>query len=200
MCGRPRPRASRRRTDGPGIPVTEGFIYPPPPTHSAALRTAWPGRGGRPGGRGVEGRREVRCSRARPGKFPCRPGLGVAALRGAPVLAPGTPPPPRPCGRALGWPETLRQFPSIRGTPPLHPSPAPHPTPRGPPRGCQLQPVPHELAGPGRSLLFRFGKVFKGFFVALLVSDWALGGGKGGRSVQVLFPLHSLCPSASPTF
>lgn len=81
------PVPEHRATDGPGIPVTVGFIYSPA---SAALRTAWPGRGGRPGGRGVEGRREVRCSRG-PESFLVGPNWGLPSLRGAPVLAPGTP-------------------------------------------------------------------------------------------------------------
>lgn len=85
VCGSPVPEHCA--TDGPGIPVTVGFIYSPA---SAALRTAWPGRGGRPGGRRVEGRREVRCSRG-PESFLVGPNWGLPSLRGAPVLAPGTP-------------------------------------------------------------------------------------------------------------
>lgn len=164
------PVPEHRATDGPGIPVTVGFIYSPA---SATLRTAWPGRGGRPGGRGVEGRREVRCSRG-PESFLVGPNWGLPSLRGAPVLAPGT-----PRGRAGEHSAGSKLFASscpFKVLRPCTPRPRPTPLPAIPLGAANSSPFPHELAGPGRSLLFRFGKVFKGFFLALLVSDWASGG------------------------
>lgn len=81
---------------------------------------------------------------------------------------------------------------------------APAPLARAPPHSPRspsgLQPVPHELAGPGRSLLFRFGKVFKGFFVAFLVSDWALGGGKGGGRFRCCFHCTVFARRPPPLF
>lgn len=164
------PVPEHRATDGPGIPVTVGFIYSPA---SATLRTAWPGRGGRPGGRGVEGRREVRCSRG-PESFLVGPNWGLPSLRGAPVLAPGT-----PRGRAGEHSAGSKLFASscpFKVLRPCTPRPRPTPLPAIPLGAANSSPFPHELEGPGRSLLFRFGKVFKGFFLALLVSDWASGG------------------------
>lgn len=188
----PRPRAPRygRARDSGNCWV---YLFPrlgdAPDGLAGAGRAAWRAWGG------GAARSQVQ---PRPGKFPCRPELGVAFSPGSPGPSAGDP--PRACGRALGWLETLCQFLSIQGTPPLHPSPAPHPTPRDPPRGCQLQPIPHELAGPGRSLLFRFGKVFKGFFLALLVSDWASGGRKGGGRFRCCFHCTVFARRPPPLF
>lgn len=161
-----------------------GLLQPPPNpdsgnsciylSPSSALRASRPGRGGRPGGRGVGWRGGESQVQPRPGKFPFRPDLGTALLRGVLVPALAT---PEGEGESLGYFETLCQFPSIEGTPPLHPSPAPHPIPPEPFQGSELQPFPFEPPGWGDGLLFPFGKLFQGFFLAdLLVTElFAMG-------------------------
>lgn len=140
--GSPAGRKAGRRGPGRRGLGVESVLQPPVPGHrvdrrardsgncwvylspSAALRTAWPGRGGRPGGRGVEGRREVRCSRG-PESFLLGPNWGLPSLRGAPVLAPGT-----PRGRGGEHSAGLKLFASSCPFKVLRPcTPRPRPTP-----------------------------------------------------------------------
>lgn len=150
-----------------------GLLQPPPNpdsgnsciylSPSSALRASRPGRGGRPGGRGVGWRGGESQVQPRPGKFPFRPDLGTALLRGVLVPALAT---PEGEGESLGYFETLCQFPSIEGTPPLHPSPAPHPVP---PRALPGQRTPAlSLRTPrlGRRPSLSVWKTFPGIFLS----------------------------------
>lgn len=96
-------------------------------------------------------------------KVSFRPELGLASSGESPGPKAAT---PEGVGRALGYFETLCQFLSVEGTPPLHPSPAPHPVPRvSPSRAANSSPVPG-APGWGRGSSLPVCKVFQGFVLA----------------------------------
>lgn len=154
------------RADGaPRIPVTVGFIYPPPSTpRSTALRAAWPGRGGRPGGRGVEGRRGVRCSRGRE-SFLLGPNRGLPSLPGAPVLAPGT---PEGVGESTRLARNSLPVPvRFKVLRPCTPRPRPTPLPEIPGGAANSSPFP-KSSGPGEKPSLPVWKSFQGIFLSFI--------------------------------
>lgn len=171
----PRPRASRRR----GPPDSGNcWVCLSPPLHGALGGLAGAGRAAWRAWGGGAARSQVQ---PRPGKFPFRPELEAAFSPGSPGPSARDPRGLRGASTRLARNSLPVPVRSRYSAPAPLARAAPHPAPRDPRRGCQLQPIPQELQGPGRSRLFRFGKVFKGFFLALLVSDWAFGGGEGRR-------------------
>lgn len=121
----------------------------------------------------------------RPGKFPFRPELGAALSSGSPG-----PSARDPRGRGGEHSAILKLFASscpLKVLRPCTPRPRPTPLSASPFGAANSSRLPTSPPGWGEGLCFRLGKVFKGFFLALLVSDWAFRGGKGGGKFRWCF-------------
>lgn len=165
----PLPSVSSNRPPTP-IPVIVAFIYPPP------LRCGRPGRGGAGGLAGVGwggGAVRVRCSRG-PESFLLGPIWGLPSFG---EFWSQRSRPPRARGRASAILKLFASFRPLKVLRPCTPRPRPTPFPREPFQGSELQPFPFEPPGWGDGLLFPFGKLFQGFFLAdLLVTElFAMG-------------------------
>lgn len=100
----------------------------------------------------------------RPGKFPFRPEWGAALLLGSPGASARD-----PRGRWGEHSAILKLFGSscpLKVLRSCTPRPRPTPLPGEPFLGCKLQPIPQDPPAWGQGLLFPFGKLSQGFFLA----------------------------------